>query len=86
MEQINKIIIIGGGTSGWMTAATLIRNINKEIIVVDSESIPTIGVGESTIIYINSFLENLGLHDEDWMSYCNATYKMSINYTNWVVD
>ena len=84
MEQIKKIIIIGGGTSGWMTAASLIRNCTGiEIVVVDSESIPTIGVGESTIIYINSFLENLGLHDDDWMSYCNATYKMSINYTNW---
>jgi len=84
MEQINKIIIIGGGTSGWMTAASLIRNCEDiEIVVVDSESIPTIGVGESTIVYMNSFLENLGVHDEDWMSYCNATYKMSINYTNW---
>ena len=84
METINKIIIIGGGTSGWMAAAALIRNHpDKEIVVVDSESIPTIGVGESTIIYMNSFLENLGLHDEDWMSYCNATYKLSINYTNW---
>ena len=84
METINKIIIIGGGTSGWMTAATLIRNCEDiEIVVVDSENIPTIGVGESTIVYINSYLENLGLRDEDWMSYCNATYKMSINYTNW---
>ena len=84
METINKIIIVGGGTSGWMTAATLIRNCEDiEIVVVDSENIPTIGVGESTIVYINSYLENLGLRDEDWMSYCNATYKMSINYTNW---
>ena len=76
METINKIIIIGGGTSGWMTAATLIRNCEDiEIVVVDSENIPTIGVGESTIVYINSYLENLDLIEHaQFFKYCLGAF------------
>ena len=82
--QINKIIILGGGSSGWMTAAGLISRFpNKDITLIESANINTIGVGESTLAEINDFLKMLGVKDVDWMPFCKATYKLSIDFTNW---
>ena len=82
--QINKIIILGGGTSGWMTASSLLEaNSQFDITVIESPNIPTIGVGESSILTINSFFKHCKLSDTDWMRHCNATYKLSIDFTNW---
>jgi len=87
MDNIEKILIVGGGSSGWMTAASLIKNFPEmDVTVIESSDIPTIGVGESTINSINIFLRNLGLKDEDWMKHCNAVYKTSIDFTNWGGD
>jgi tryptophan halogenase len=84
MSTINKIIIVGGGSAGWMSAAALINEFpNKEIIVLEPEDIPTIGVGESTIQYIRPWMYSLGIKDEDWMEAANATYKVSIRFENW---
>lgn len=83
MKTIKNILIVGGGSSGWMTAASLVKNFPEmNITLIESSDIPTIGVGESTIGSINSYLRDLGLKDEDWMSYCNATYKTSIDFEN----
>ena len=82
--QINKIIILGGGSSGWMTAAGLISRFpNKDITLIESANINTIGVGESTLAEINDFLKMLDVKDVDWMPFCKATYKLSIDFTNW---
>ncbi len=79
-----KIVIVGGGSAGWMTAATLIKHYpNKSIIVVEDPGTPTVGVGESTLGHFNDFLRSLDLRDEDWMPYCNASYKTSIKFTDW---
>ena len=84
MKDIKKIVILGGGSSGWMTAASLIKNFpDMDITLVESSDIPTIGVGESTINSINVFLRDLGIKDSDWMKHCNAVYKTSIDFTNW---
>ena len=81
--NINKILIVGGGTSGWMTAASIFKTLpNVEVSLVESKSIPTIGVGESTLGQFNIFLDMLGLRDEDWMAECNATYKNGIRFNN----
>lgn len=81
--QIKNVTIIGGGSSGWMTAAALSKNCpSLNITLVESPNIKTIGVGESTLGHINRFLHLLGLKDEDWMPACHATYKNSIRFTN----
>jgi len=84
MKDIKKIVLIGGGSSGWMTAASLVKNFpDMDITLIESSDIPTIGVGESTINSINVFLRDLGIKDSDWMKHCNAVYKTSIDFTNW---
>ena len=81
--KIETVLIVGGGSSGWMTAAALCRqNPNIKVALVESQNVPTIGVGESTIGHINEYLNLIGLKDEDWMQYCNATYKTSIKFIN----
>jgi len=81
--QIKKVTIVGGGSSGWMTAAALSKLCpHLEVTLVESKTVGTVGVGESTLGHINKFLKLLGLRDEDWMAKCNATYKNSIRFTN----
>jgi tryptophan halogenase len=80
-HTINSITIVGGGSSGWMTAAAIARQLpNIKLTLVESPAIPIIGVGESTIGHINQFMHLIGLRDEDWMPQCNATYKTSIKF------
>ena len=80
-QNIKSVTIVGGGSSGWMTAAAFARLLpNIKLTLVESPTIPIIGVGESTIGHINQFLTMLGLKDEDWMPHCNATYKTSIKF------
>ena len=63
--KTNKILIVGGGSAGWMAAATLINQFpNKDITVIESPNIPTVGVGESTLGKINDWLELLGIKDK----------------------
>jgi tryptophan halogenase len=80
-HNIKSVLIVGGGSSGWMTAAAIAKRLpNIKLTLVESPNIPTIGVGESTIGHINQFLDLLELKDEDWMPHCNATYKTSIKF------
>ena len=81
--QVKTVTIIGGGSSGWMTAAALSKLCpHLDVTIVESKRIGTVGVGESTLGHINKFLKMLDLKDEDWMPACNATYKNSIRFTN----
>jgi len=80
---MNKIIIVGGGSAGFMTAYTLKKVFpKKNIIVIKSNNISTVGVGESTLGHINQWLAMVGLKDEDFMKECNASYKLSIRFEN----
>ena len=81
--QINSVIIVGGGTSGWFTAAALNKHCPEvDVTLIESPTLHTIGVGESTLLHINRFFQSLGMKDEDWMPHCDATYKGSIKFTD----
>jgi tryptophan halogenase len=85
VKRVASIIVVGGGSSGWMTAAyfaTLFPDL--EVTVVESKKIPVIGVGEATVPLINLFLAKLGYPDPHaWMPACDATYKTGILFENW---
>ncbi|MFD3581568.1 tryptophan halogenase family protein [Streptomyces sp. NPDC058683] len=79
------VVIAGGGTAGWMTAAYLQASFADQIsvTVVESQAISTIGVGEATFSTIRHFFSYIGLEERDWMPACNATYKLGIRFENW---
>src|SRR3954471_2705443 len=79
------VVIAGGGTAGWMTAMYLNATFGDEIDVtlVESATVPTIGVGEATFSTIRHFFSYIGLNERDWMPACNATYKLGIRFVNW---
>ncbi|MBO3751125.1 tryptophan 7-halogenase [Streptosporangiaceae bacterium NEAU-GS5] len=83
--MIRDIVIVGGGTAGWMTATYLNRTFGDRvtITVVESDRIPTIGVGEATFSTIRHFFDHLGLAERDWMPHCSASFKLAIRYQDW---
>jgi tryptophan halogenase len=88
-ESIERILILGGGSAGWMSAAYLWQALRGrvEITLVESDRIGTIGVGESTIPTIRPVLfEYLGIPESEWMPACNATFKQGIKFINWRDD
>ena len=86
MNNSKRILIVGGGTAGWMTANILaysFQNHNFEITVVESEDIPIIGVGEGSTPALKIFFDCLGISEQEWMPACNATFKCGITFKNW---
>ncbi|APG61882.1 hypothetical protein LPB140_02500 [Sphingorhabdus lutea] len=86
-DKIQSIAIIGGGTSGWSTAALLgaiLKDSGVKITLIESSDIPTIGVGEATIPPIFEFLRNIGADEVEFIRQCQATFKLAILFKNWV--
>ncbi|MBF8184507.1 tryptophan 7-halogenase [Nonomuraea sp. K274] len=83
--MIQSVVIVGGGTAGWMTATYLRATFGSRISVtlVESKNVPTIGVGEATFSTIRHFFAYLGLQEHEWMPECSATYKLGIRFENW---
>ena len=78
-----KVVIVGGGSAGWMTATTFIRTFpDWDITLVESPNIPISGVGESTLQNINQWLKLVGIEDKDFMKATDAVYKLSIKFEN----
>ena len=83
-QATRNIVIVGGGSAGWMTAAYLSKALNGvKIKLIESATISTIGVGEATFSTIKVFFDFLGLHEHEWMPKCNGAYKLAIKFVNW---
>lgn len=86
--DIKKIAIVGGGTAGWLAA----NHIGKEVLnrkdisvtLIESPDIPPIGVGEGTVPDIRNTLKSFGIREDDFIRQCDATFKQSIKFVNWM--
>ena len=83
-KKPKKILIVGGGTAGWMAANLLVsRWKDVEIYLLESTDIGIIGVGEGSTPHLKFFFDAADISESEWMPRCNATYKNGISFVNW---
>lgn len=86
-RQIDKhIVILGGGTAGWITANALVARWADRgcaVTLVESPDIGTVGVGEGSTPRLKVFFDTIGVDESEWMPRCNATYKNGISFVDW---
>src|SRR5688500_9375960 len=82
---IEHVVIVGGGTAGWLSAAYLNRAFGHKVRVtlVESPRISRIGVGEATVPTLRTTFAFLGMKEEEWMPKCNAAFKSAVRFNNW---
>ena len=86
-DAIEKVVIVGGGTAGWMSAAAIARIMGEmeglSIELVESDAIGTIGVGEATIPQLQLFNKMLGIDEDEFVKATHGTYKLGIEFRDW---
>jgi tryptophan halogenase len=86
VDQPLEIVILGGGTAGWMTAtglAAMIPPNRCRVRLVESDEIGIVGVGEATLPHIKNFNDSLGIDEAEMMRATNATFKLGIDFVDW---
>ena len=86
MTQPIEVVIVGGGTAGWMAAAGFVTQLSPEryrIRLVESEEIGTVGVGEATLPHIKEFNDSIGLDEVEMMRRSKASFKLGIQFVGW---
>jgi len=83
--QIQKIVIVGGGTAGWVAAASLVKFLGRtvQITLVESDAIGTVGVGEATIPQIRKLNGSLGLDEAEFLRATKGSFKLGIEFSDW---
>ncbi len=87
-RPINRVVIAGGGTAGWMAAAALSRLVGRqlEVTLVESEEIGTVGVGEATIPTLLTMNRLLQIPEPDFIKATSGTFKLGIRFENWLYE
>ncbi|MFL6261102.1 MAG: tryptophan halogenase family protein [Thermoanaerobaculia bacterium] len=88
-QPIRSVVIVGGGTSGWMTASYLAKALQGtiKITLIESAAIQKIGVGEATVPNLQRvFFDFLGIPEEEWMQHVNGSFKVGIKYIDWATN
>lgn len=90
MRKVDQILIVGGGSSGWITAAYLAKQFashqpgSVQVTLVESSDVPIIGVGEAGIPTMRSLLGGLGISEQRFLKGCSATFKTGIKFVDWL--
>ncbi|MEM8724595.1 MAG: tryptophan halogenase family protein [Pseudomonadota bacterium] len=85
-NSVNHVVVVGGGTAGWMTAAGLASMLGPtglQITLIESEAIGVVGVGEATLPHIKLFNDTIGVDEAEFMAATSATFKLGIEFVNW---